>query len=152
MPAGKGILNYTTVIDPTKTAGECFAMLARHGASKVMILFDDTKEPSGLAFEIATQWGQRQYTLPVNVPGVLAALQAGRRAGTVPNRYVNREQATRTAWRVLKDWLEAQLAMIESGISALEEIMLPWQMVEPGKTVFQAVNEESLPALTTGTT
>lgn len=148
MPAGKGILNYTTTIAPEKTAGECFGMLARHGAAKVLIMFDASKEPAGLAFEIATPSGLRQYTLPINAEGVMAALKAGHRAGNVANRYVNAEQATRTAWRVLKDWLESQLALIEAGMSALDEVMLPWEMVEGGGlTVYQAVRAGELAAL-----
>jgi hypothetical protein len=150
MPAGKGILNYTTVIDPTKTAGECFTMLARHGAAKVMITFDGKQEPNGLSFEIATQWGQKQYALPVNAAGTLAALEAGNRAGNVANRYVTQEQAVRTGWRVLKDWLEAQLAMIEAGVSVLDQVMMPWEAVADGRNMYEAVREAEQAALTAG--
>jgi hypothetical protein len=115
-----------------------------------MMTFGKDRVPDGLKFEIGTQWGTRTYTLPVNVDGTHAALRKALYERRIPPRNAERDQAERTAWRVLLVWLEAQLALIEAGVSVLEEVMLPWQMVEPGKTVFQAVNEESLPALTAG--
>jgi hypothetical protein len=151
MPPSKGPLKYTTEIDPTKTAGECFTMLARYGASRVMIMFDDQRNPSGLAFEIATRTGVQQYQVPVNAEGTYKKLEEGRRAGNVPPRYVTREQATRVAWRVLQQWMEAQLALVETGLSHLDQVMFAWQMVSIGstETVYDAYNGGTL-ALTSG--
>lgn len=149
MPQGRGPLNYTTMIDPAKTAGECIAALARHGAGKIMMLYGPDRLPSGIAFEIDTQWGHRTYTLPVNVDGTHAALKKARRDGYITPKYTERDQAVRTSWRVLLVWLEAQLALIEAGVSVLEEVMLPWQMIDGDTTVFQAINNKQL-MLTSG--
>jgi hypothetical protein len=150
--AGRGPLNYTTTIDPSKTAGECIAILVQHGASHVGMEMEE-KIPTGISFQIQTRWGRRGYALPINVDGTYQALLQARRRGHIPPRYADRDQARRVAWRVLKDWLEVQIAMIEAGMFALEEVMLPWQMVEPGKTVFMLADEEqlaSMPALPAG--
>jgi hypothetical protein len=40
MPVTKGPLNYTTTIDATKSASECIARLAQHGASAIGITYN----------------------------------------------------------------------------------------------------------------
>ena len=36
-----------------------------------------------------------------------------------------RQQAIRTSWRILKDWVEAQMALLETGMVTMDEIFLP---------------------------
>jgi hypothetical protein len=143
----KGPLNYTTSIDATKSAAECIARLAEHGASAIGITYAD-KRPTGLTFRIVTVHGERQFSLPVNVDGTYKALQNARRAGNIPPRYAERDQAERVSWRVLKDWLEAQLALIEAGVADMAEVMLPYLNVAPGLTLYQAYAEDERLAIT----
>ena len=135
--SGKGPLNYTTTIDPSKTASECIALLARHGATRVSMDLKDG-QPSGLAFGIDTPAGMRFYLLPANPDGVYAALQKAWRQRRIPQRYVDRDQAQRVAWRVMKDWLEAQMALIEAQVVEVEQVMLPYLIVDDtGLTLYQ---------------
>lgn len=150
MTAGKGPLNYTTTIDATKSATECIARLAAHGASAIGITYSDRK-PTGITFRVQTVHGERQFSLPVNISGTHKALEAAWRDGRIPNRYRDREQAERVAWRVLKDWLEAQLALIEAGAADMAEVMLPYLHVADGTTLYQAFcQNESRLALAAG--
>lgn len=150
MATSKGPLNYTTTIDATKSASECIARLAAHGASAIGITYADRK-PTGITFRTATVHGERQFSLPVNVPGTQKALEAAWRDGRIANRYRDRDQAERVAWRVLKDWLEAQLALIEAGVADMAEVMLPYLHVGDGQTLYQAfVENESRLAITAG--
>jgi hypothetical protein len=130
-----GPLNYTTVIDPTKTASECIARLAAHGATAIGMTYDKGF-PTGLQFQIQTEHGLQAYALPVNVTGTLKALQKAARERRIPTSKATAGQAQRTGWRVVKDWLEAQLALIEAGVADMAEVMLPWMLVN-GQTVYQ---------------
>src|SRR5215471_5937374 len=94
--SGRGPLNYTTTVDPHKTASECVALLARHGASRVSMDLADG-QPAGLAFGIETPAGMRFFVLPANLEGVYRALGKAHREGRIPRRYFDREQAMRTA-------------------------------------------------------
>jgi hypothetical protein len=147
--ANKGPLNYTTVIAASKTAGECIAMLAEHGADQIGMSYAD-KKPVGLTFRVETVHGHRQFSLPVNVEGVFRALVRANHTGGIPPKYASREQAERTSWRVLKDWLEVQLALVDAGIAELEESMLAYVHVAPGITMAQAWRENEHQALTAG--
>lgn len=146
----KGPLNYTTTIDATKSAAECVARLAEHGADAIGITYA-SKKPTGLTFRIDTVHGSRQFSLPVNIDGTYAALGRAYSAGDISRRYHDRDQAERVSWRVLKDWLEAQLALIEAGVADMAEVMLPYLHVGPkGQTLYQAFVKNEARALTAG--
>jgi hypothetical protein len=145
----KGPLNYTTAIAATKSASECIARLAEHGADAIGITYAD-KKPTGLTFRIETVHGVRQFSLPVNIDGTHKALTKAYRAGGIAPRYAERDQAERVAWRVLKDWLEAQLALIEAGVADMAEVMLPYLHVRDGLTLYQAFVKDERLALTAG--
>lgn len=127
------ILNYTTTINASKTTGEITAMLAKHGANAVASYYENN-EPSGIAFTIVTEYGPREFRLPANIGGVLDVL---RKTRGVPTKLRTNEQATRVAWRILKDWVESQLAIIEAGMTRLDETMLPYMVMPNGATVSQ---------------
>src|SRR6516225_5429282 len=147
MSSGKGPLNYTTTIEPDKTAIECIGILVKHGAKNVALSIGEDKIPDGLDFVIVTPWGPRQYSLPVNLAGTEKALLKAWRDGKIDRRFSRPGQARRVAWRVLKDWLEGQLALIEAGVAELQQVMLPWMRVAVGKTLYQAVAENEMKAL-----
>jgi hypothetical protein len=147
--------DYSTKIAAGVTAGECVQLLAVHGAEAVGLEFDrETRQPSGLSFRIETRWGVRGYRLPVRPEGVHAQLLAAREAGLIVKAggvsaaaLTTPGHAHAVAWRQLKDWLAAQIAMIEAGMWELPEVMLPWQLVSEGETVYQVVNEGALRAI-----
>jgi hypothetical protein len=134
----KGPLNYTTTVEAAKTAAECVAILAQHGANRVAIDYDREREPSGLSFEISTPWGPRQYALPVSVSKAQKALERAYDQRRVERRYTSPEHSRKVAWRVIKDWLEAQLALFEADQADLTEVMLPWMRVESDLTMYGA--------------
>lgn len=156
MPAASGRpLNYTTKIEAARTVGECQQILAQAGASAVAVEYDSGR-PVGLSFRLDTPHGRRNFTLPVNVDGMQRVLAkeaaAGLRIHTAGVRVESREHAARVAWRVVKDWLEANLALIAAGMASLDETMLPYLHVAPEKTLYAAYRErEAALELTAGT-
>ena len=55
----------------------------------------------------------------------------------------------RVAWRILKDWVAAQLAIVETEMVSLDEVMLPYLRSDDGRTLYELFTERQL-ALTTG--
>jgi len=134
-----GPLFHTCTVDPARTAAECAAYLAMHGATAVGMSYDGKGTPTGITFRIAAgRLGSQAYTLPVNVAGVQQALLRAYRERKIDRRYAGPDQARRTAWRQVKAWLEAQVAMIEAGAFTLDEVMLPWmRLPDSGMTVYE---------------
>lgn len=124
------IKNYTTGIDVFQSIGEIQGMLASHGATKVMVDYDGGL-PVGITFAIATEYGTRGFSLPANVDGVKAVFSQ-QRVKAQPG------QAERTAWRNIRDWIYAQIAIIEAGMVRMDEVFLPYLVDSQGKTLYQA--------------
>ena len=152
----RGPLNYTTTIPAARTVGECQELLAAAGADAVAVMYSDRK-PAGLSFRLSTPAGPRDFAMPVNIDGVQKMLMKANREKRLRSdghrnaTYETRDHASNVAWRVLKDWLEAQTAMIAAEMATLDEIMLPYLELGGGRTLYQAYLEsDGLRALEAG--
>lgn len=137
------IKNYTSGVSVYDSLGAIQGALAKHGARQIMVEYDDKGKPSGVMFTIETPEGRRGFALPANVDGVVAVF-AKQRIRT------DREQAERTAWKNLFDWVAAQMALIESGMVQMDEVFLPYLTDGKGHTLY-GLYQEGLLALGSGT-
>ena len=124
------IKNYTTSVDVYKSLGEIQGALASHGARQIMVNYDGAGQPVGLLFGIETPDGPRGFCLPANVEGVRAVF-GRQKVKAQPG------QAERTAWRNVRDWIMAQLAIVEAGQVQLDEVLLPYLTDGRGRTLYQ---------------
>ena len=124
------IKNYTTKIDCYQSIGEIQGTLAKHGARQIMIDYDENGKPTGIAFKLINSNQSQAFILPANIDGVLETFKKQRIK-------VDREQAEKTAWRNVRDWILAQMAFIESGNVKVDEIFLPY-LTDGKKTLYQA--------------
>lgn len=144
--------NYTTKIAAARTAGQIQELLARHGVETIVVEYRDG-QPVGVAFSMKTELGPRPYRLPVDVDAMHALLRAEKCAGRLPgiSRAMadDRDHAARVAWRVVAEWLAAQLTLVASSMVTLDQVMLPYLMVE-GRTLYDRYREQGLRELTDG--
>jgi hypothetical protein len=142
-----GILAYTTQIAPEKTMGEITGMLAKAGARKIATDYDGDGEATGLSFVLEVNEGTYSaFALPVRAERVCQVLSADR---SVAPKYQNMEQARRVAWRIIKTWLAAQLAIVETSMVTMEEVMLPYMQDSAGSgTLYEAYLTGGIKALT----
>lgn len=131
------LLNYTTKINVYTTLGEIQAQLVKHGARKIMQDYDDAGRLTALFFSIDTPTGVRAIRLPANVDAVHKVL-------TRQKVKCDRDQAERVAWRIVKDWVEAQMAILESEMVQMDEIFLPYMVNDQGQTLFAAYRNNQL--------
>ena len=138
------ILNYTTTVAVEKTVGEIQAVLVKHKARSIMIDYDERGTPIALFFLIPTAHGDRGFRLPANLPATHRVLLRQYNSGKIQRRFTTEEQAARVAWRILKDWLEAQLAIIETEMVTLEQVLLPYMTNDEGRTLYELMQERQL--------
>jgi len=148
----KGLLNYTTTIEAAKTAGEVQGILAGHGAKAILTEYDDSGTICALSFKILTPHGDLGIRLPIEPDATLKVLNRQAGLGKIPRRYANRTQAIRIAWRIIKDWVEAQVAILETEMVKMEQIFLPYVMARDGKTIYEHMLETKFLALPEGQT
>jgi hypothetical protein len=140
------ILNYTTSISAEKTAGEIQAKLVKAKASAVMSEYEN-EVLSRISFKVTTVHGDHAFQLPANIDGVFNAMK---RDARIAPKYKTRQQAANVAWRIIKDWVEAQLAIIEADMATLPQVFLPYMQIAPGETVYSRFERQGFPALTHG--
>ena len=131
------LLNYTTKVDVYTTIGAIQGCLVKHGARKIMQDYDGEGRPQALCFAIDTKFGIRGIKLPANVDAVHKVL-------TNQKVKCDREQAERVAWRILKDWVEAQMAILESEMVQMDEIFLPYMVAKDGLPTYELYRENQL--------
>lgn len=131
------LLNYTTTVNVYKTIGEIQMQLVKHGAKKIMQDYDDAGHIAALSFLIDTPSGPRGIRLPANVSRVQAVLARQKVKSDL-------DQAERVAWRIVKDWIEAQMAILESEMVQIDEIFLPYMVNNAGQTLFEAYRNNQL--------
>lgn len=143
----------TTVISAGQTAAEIQDLLGRGGARRVMSEYEDG-EVVAISFSLMIQkeGDNREilFRLPVRWENYLAVMQRVQRAKkTVRSRTsVDPQQAKRTAWRVAKAWLEAQLAIVASEMVSIQEVMLPYLVQHPdGLTLYERLEGQGFKLL-----
>ena len=81
--------------------------------------------------------GMEAVRLPANVDAVQKTLAKQKVKA-------DREQAQRVAWRIIKDWVAAQMAILESEMVSMDEIFLPYMLNPDGQTVHQLFVKKQL--------
>lgn len=144
------LLNYTTSVPVSRTIGQVHALLVEGGARQIMTGYDAVGTPTGVSFAIEVEDGSRGFKLPVHAEKVLAVIKKS--GSGIPPRLQTPQQAERIAWRIAKDWLEAQLAIVKTEMVTFEQVMLPYMQSEDGRTLYElyVANEVGRPALMSG--
>jgi hypothetical protein len=160
------MLNYTTQVPANKTIAQIQEILQKHGARSILTDLD-SNGITALSFKVATKQlcthpegticaacggkGIIEVLLGIRLPAdVQATLKVLKR--TAPPRYGTEEHARNVAWRVIKNWIEAQLAIIETGMVSMEQVFLPYVVTDNGRTVFERlIVDRGLKLLAEGT-
>lgn len=128
------ILNYTTTVAASKSVAEIQSILAKAGAQQTVIRYGKDTQPTALVFELQGE----MYMLPCRAEAVHKILKGQR----IDARYRTVEHANRVAWRILKDWVEAQAAIIATGMVDAQEVMLPYMLLRDDQTVYDNFREQ----------
>lgn len=126
------IKNYTSGIAVESTIARIEAKLAAAGASGIMKLYGPDKRVSALVFSI--ELNGRPHPLQIKVPANANACYEAmwkqhcqthsRQLETAKVRI--RDQAVRTAWKLVQDWIEVQISMILMKQAEFIEVFLPY--------------------------
>lgn len=146
------IKNYTSGIPVESTISRIEAKLAAAGASGITKLYGPDKRVSALVFsiEINGRPSPLQIKVPVNSNACFEALWKQHCQNHSQQREAAkvriRDQAARTAWKLMQDWIEVQISMILMRQAEFVEVFMPY--VWDGKqTFFESVKGGNFMAL-----
>jgi hypothetical protein len=138
------IKNYSTSVSAERSIAEIEKILALFGAEAIMKEYLADGRVRGLQFKL----NNKIFKLPANVNGVREAIFAGKRKYYGRDTMKGRDtRAYNVTWRILKDWIHAQLSLIASGQAHPQEIFLPY-LFDGERTLYQIYAEGRL--LTSG--
>ena len=137
------LLNYTTEVSVDKTVGEISAMLAKAGAHSIKTDYE-RGEPTGISFLLKTPYGVLAFALPAKIEAVYAVMHEQANAGEMRASLVTKSQAGRVGWRIIKDWVQAQLALIETDMVTLDQVMFPYMLDSSERPIYQVWKEQRL--------
>lgn len=141
------IKNFSTSISVEKTISEIELMLSKYGATKIMKEYTPEGQVHTLIFDIITDFGEMPVKLPVHTEKILEVFKLQVSNKKLPRKYWGGEwtveQANRVGWRIIKDWLDAQLTLIGIQMVKIHEIFLPYAYdSKSGQTLFEKMEEK----------
>jgi hypothetical protein len=145
------IRNYTSTQDHQRSIAMIEERLVSFGALAVQKNYDEG-EIRGIAFTIREP-GTGQLLpiqLPANDEAVFVKLKAQRKRSsylTAAQQRNLREQARRTAWKLMLDWVDVQLTLVAMAQADLAQVFLPYVTLVGGKSVYHALRERQFLAL-----
>ena len=134
------IKNFTTDVPVNRTVSEIHLMLADHGAKRILFDYGDDGKVNAISFTISTPYGEQAIKLPANAERVRAVLHEQKNSTKNRSRTPiddSQEQADRVAWRIVKDWLAAQLAILETEMVTVQQVFLPDFINNKGETLYE---------------
>ena len=138
------ILNYTTTVDCHKTISEISKLLMSRGATKI-IVDNENLQPVSISFCIDWSGSIVAFKMPCNFNGVLSSMKKSK---SIAKSKCTREQALRVGWRILKDWIAAQMAIVEAEMATMAEVFLPYAITKEGETMYEKISNHKQMLLT----
>jgi hypothetical protein len=137
------LLNYTSKVPADKSISEISRMLAKAGAKQIMHDYDDNGYITALSFSLMLEGQHLGFRLPTDWRPVQQILKDMRRENTrLSTSITSQEHALNVAWRITKDWVEAQLAIIETRMVTTPQVFLPYAVnAQTGKTLYEQIAE-----------
>ena len=128
------LLNYTTKIPAEQTAAEIMSILVNKGATEILTHYGPAGMATGLKWRMETANGPMGFTLPINTDAAFDLLTRDRVMKT--NAGGRMQQANRTVWRIIREWIPTQRALIGTEMVTVEEVF-PSSMLTGRQTLYQ---------------
>jgi hypothetical protein len=131
----------TAIKNATSTSRNTFdaiqKTLVAHKARHITFSYADNGRIIGMEFVIEIGGTEYPFKLPARIENV-EKIMYGRSTNLSATQ---REQAYRTAWANVRDWIAAQCALIDTGMVKPEEVFLPYLISNDGRTFYQVMTE-----------
>jgi len=141
------IKNYTSGVPPERSISHIEKALVAHGAKNILKNYESGRL-TGFAFIVGVNGKDIPFKIPARVDRVEKRLkEAVRRPRTGTMNRIT-DQAEKTAWKILADWVDIQMALVDLDQVEIMEVFLPYAYDAAKKqTLFDKVKNGSLKLL-----
>lgn len=136
--------NYTSIVPVDRTISEIEGILVKVGAKKILKDYQ-----GGKVVAISFIWELDGKVIPVRLPARFERVAEALRRRFNSDKSLTSHQLAmirkmmkdpasceRTVWRILKDWLESNIAIMELDQLNMMEALLPFTIVKGDKTLY----------------
>lgn len=129
------IKNYTTTVAANRSIAEIQEALVKNGATDVLYKYEKgTGRIAALKFQLMVGEQSIGFALPV---------EWRRFQRVLINQNVRRsddeEYVYRVAWRCIRDWVLAQIALYETQIVDMPQVFLPFAVIGKNETLYENI-------------
>lgn len=153
----KTIKNYTSAIPATTSMSRIEEMLVEAGARDFIKSYNNNKECDAIIFVMAVPGVSQpmHFKLPAKVDACYEALwKMYLKTVKKPSdamKLTIRQQASRTAWKIIHDWVDLQISLIQLEQAEAMEIFLPYVYNPKSKeTFYEHAKNKGFKQLTNG--
>jgi hypothetical protein len=139
------IKNYTSTVPIERSVLRIEAALAKFGAEQITKSYRDGRL-DGFSFRIQSNKTALNFLLPCKEQEVARYLNKQLKRPTVASVRRIEEQAPRTAWKLIQDWIEAQLSIVLLGQADPIEVFLPY-VWNGTQTFYEVLRDKEFKAL-----
>ena len=118
--------NYTSSVSVVNSINKIEHRLVSAGATHIAKVYDDEKNVKGITFQIPVNDKPLIFKLPAKSESVFNVLWGGVRRPRPETKENIQQQAARTAWKLLSDWVDIQISLIKIQQVELLEVFLPY--------------------------
>lgn len=120
------VKNYTSTVPAMRSISYIENRLVKHGARDIFKRYGPEGELSEICFSIQTEGRRVPFQLPARVNRVEKVLKGEIKRPRPDTIKRIKAQAERTAWKLISDWVDIQLSLVELGQAELMEVFLPY--------------------------
>jgi hypothetical protein len=145
------IKNYTSGVPAERSINRIEKILVEMGATSVNKQYNKDKKIEAIAFLIIVDGNTIPFKLPAKASEVESVLIKSVRRMTEGARTRVKEQSERTAWRLVQEWVEIQMSMIQLKQADFIEVFLPYVYdYANNKTFYQSIKDGGFKQLPSG--
>ena len=134
--------NYTSQTSASSSISWIENKLTRSGAKQILKMYDIDGRVQGLAFIIPINGVGMSFKLPAQVDACEKTLKSEVRRPRADTFKRIKKQAERTAWKIVADWLDAQMAMIELSQVEFLQVFMPYLYSHAQEKTFYQISME----------
>ena len=123
------IKNYTSTVPASRSVANIERRLVAFGATNIIKSYDQAKTLSEICFVVHVQGKDIPFKLPAKVDAVYKILMRKVRRQRPGTEERLREQAERSAWKILNDSVDIDLSMIEIGNAEFMEKFMAYAVI-----------------------
>lgn len=115
-------------------------LLAQNGAKKVMFDYDNDGTLEAISFALEINGKITGFQLPAMVDNVYQILYGHMEPSD--NERISqgrKDQAYKTAWANIRDWIDAQLALVATRQVEMAQVFLPYMVMKDDRTLYQKI-------------